>query len=65
MKQNLAPSASARTTSSPPRMPESIITVVREPVGHDDAVGAQRDRTLCVVRMQDALDDEGALPAAD
>ena len=67
-------------------MPESIITVAREPtaetidgsmsidgrravempaavVGHDDAVGAERDRALGVLRMQDALHHEGALPA--
>ncbi len=67
-------------------MPESIITVAREPtadtiagrtsidgrravempaavIGHDDAVGADRDRALGVLRMQDALDHERALPA--
>jgi hypothetical protein len=32
-------------------------------IGHDDAVGAQRDGALGVGGMQDAFDHEGALPA--
>src|SRR6476659_8272338 len=63
-----APSATARTTSSPERMPLSSITVARPPtasamVGHDDAINPKRDALLGIGGMENPLDHQRPLPA--
>src|SRR6202021_1902479 len=61
-----APSATARTTSSPDRMPLPSTTAPRCPpppmVRHDDPVDPKRHAFLGIGRMQDPLDDEGPFP---